>query len=87
MDRIEAIRRSLRCFTLGLLGLIPLIGIPVAFLARREFHAVRREFGRQWNPARKYLLWGAIFSYFTVGLVAAVVILVLLILIANLTFR
>jgi hypothetical protein len=79
MDRIEAIERSLRCFTLGLLGLIPLLGIPAALVARGEFRRVRRHYGRCWNPAQKYLLMGAVFAYFALGvtMVAAGLMLVL----------
>ena len=84
MDRIEAIRRSLRCFVLGLLGLIPVIGIPTAFLARREFVTVRRGYAGQWNPARSYLLWGAAFAYLTISLFWAVIGVLVLLVIANL---
>lgn len=85
MDRIEAIRRSLRCFVLGSLGLIPVIGIPTAFLARREFRIVRRGYAGQWNPARQYLFWGAFFAYLTISVFWAVLGLLVLFLIANLT--
>jgi hypothetical protein len=86
MDRIEAIERSLRCFTLGLLGLIPLLGIPTALVARGEFRRVQRHYGRCWNPARKYLLCGAAFAYFTLGITLAGGGLLLVFVIASIIF-
>ncbi|HEX5220130.1 MAG TPA: hypothetical protein VFZ59_11235 [Verrucomicrobiae bacterium] len=58
MDKIEAIQRSLRCFTLGLIGIVPLLGVPFALLALDNFRQVRRGLGAQWNPAQAYLRWG-----------------------------
>jgi ABC-type phosphate transport system permease subunit len=58
MDKIEVIQRSLRCFTLGLIGIVPLLGVPFALLALDDFRQVRRGLGTQWNPARSYLKWG-----------------------------
>ena len=58
MDRIEVIQRSLRCFTLGLIGILPLLGVPFALLALDNFRQVKRGLGTQWNPARTYLRWG-----------------------------
>lgn len=49
---------SLRCFTLGCVGLIPLLGLPAALLAMLEYRSVilRKEY--PWNAARVYLIWG-----------------------------
>lgn len=58
MDKVEVIQRSLRCFTTGLLGLLPLLGIPFAIVALVNYFKIRRGFGTQWNPARQYLTWG-----------------------------
>jgi len=58
MDKIEVIQRSLRCFTLGLIGILPLLGVPFALFALDNFRQVRRGLGTQWNPARTYLRWG-----------------------------
>jgi hypothetical protein len=58
MDKVEVIQRSLRCFTLGLIGLLPGLGIPFAVVALALYLQVRREIGSHWNPAQKYLTWG-----------------------------
>ena len=58
MDKIEVIQRSLRCFTLGLIGIVPLLGVPFALFALDNFRQVRRGLGTQWNPAQTYLRWG-----------------------------
>ena len=58
MDKIEMIQRSLRCFILGLIGIVPLLGVPFALLALDNFRQIRRGQGTQWNPAQTYLRWG-----------------------------
>jgi purine-cytosine permease-like protein len=58
MDKVEAIQCSLRCFTVGLFGLLPLLGIPFAIVALADYFKVRRGFAGQWNPAQRYLTWG-----------------------------
>jgi hypothetical protein len=71
MDRIELIRRSLRCFTFGVLGLIPIAGLAVAGLAISEFVQVQRKAGNQWNPAGTYLFWGFVLACVSLTLPAA----------------
>jgi hypothetical protein len=58
MDKVEVIQRSLRCFTLGLIGLLPVLGIPFAVMALANFFQVKGAIGAQWNPAQQYLTWG-----------------------------
>jgi hypothetical protein len=58
MDKVDAIQCSLRCFTVGLFGLLPLLGIPFAIVALANYFKVRRGFAGQWNPAQRYLRWG-----------------------------
>jgi hypothetical protein len=58
MDRVELIKKSLRCFVLGLLALLPILGLPMAVLALATIHSVTRRQGQEWNPAQQYLLWG-----------------------------
>jgi hypothetical protein len=58
MDKVEAIQCSLRCFITGLFGLLPLLGIPFAVVALVNYFKVRGGFAGQWNPARRYLIWG-----------------------------
>jgi hypothetical protein len=58
MDRAETIERSLRCLVLGLLGLLPVIGLPMAVTAILEYGRVRLRKGPDWNPAQRHLSWG-----------------------------
>jgi hypothetical protein len=58
MDRVEVLERSLRCFALGLLGLIPGAGFPMAVVAIVDFCRVTARQGYAWNPAQRYLNWG-----------------------------
>lgn len=60
LTKVEMIERSLRCFALGLLGLVPVIG--VTFAVRALLHSRRVKLGRgaMWNPAQRYLVWGGI---------------------------
>ena len=60
LDKIEVIQRSLRCFTLGLIGILPVLGIPFAIAALSNYFQVKRMVGTQWNPAQRYLTWGVV---------------------------
>ena len=60
IPKTEMIERSLRCYVLGLLGLIPVLGLIPAILALREHRRVKKGSANQWNPARRYHLWGGI---------------------------
>jgi len=51
LTKIEMIERSMRCFDLGLLGLIPVIGIPMAVMSLVQYWRVKRGQGALWNPA------------------------------------
>jgi hypothetical protein len=76
MDRVGVIQRSLRCFTLGLIGLLPGLGIPFAIVALAIHFQVRREIGSNWNPAQQYLTWGlatAICGLFLTLVIAGVI--------------
>jgi uncharacterized membrane protein len=53
--KIEMIRRSVRCQVLGIVGLFPLLGLPLAIAALAENRRVRRISGGQWNPAHRQL--------------------------------
>ena len=58
MDKVLVIERSLRCFTLGLFGVLPVVGLPFAVTALSNYFHVKRIVGTQWNPAQTYLAWG-----------------------------
>lgn len=58
MNRIEIINRSLRCFVFGLLGLVPVLGIPASAVSFVQYWQVARRLDGNWNPAETYLAWG-----------------------------
>ncbi|MGA3179942.1 MAG: hypothetical protein ABSF38_06330 [Verrucomicrobiota bacterium] len=60
LSQKEMIERSLRCFVFGLLGLLPLIGIPMALYSRAQYRRVKRGQGGRWNPAHRYVFWGGV---------------------------
>jgi hypothetical protein len=56
--KIRMLNSSMRCFVFGLLGLIPLIGLPFAFSALWISGRVRVKEKQFWNAARPYRIWG-----------------------------
>lgn len=60
LTKVEMIERSLSCFHLGLLGLLPVIGLPMAFVSLIHYHRVKSSQTGDWNPAHRYLRWGGI---------------------------
>lgn len=62
IDRVQLIRRSIRCFYLGAGGMFPLIGFGLAIQAMRLHREVARELGRKWNapPVRWYWVFGLV---------------------------
>jgi hypothetical protein len=62
MDLATAIKISLRAFAWGILGFVPLIGLLPGFYAMSCGNRVRREFGKEWNPAAPYLTAGVVLS-------------------------
>lgn len=59
-EEILRIERSVRCHVLGLCGLIPLIGFPLAVLALMTFRRVKRGGLDGWNAGARYLKSGRI---------------------------
>ncbi|HEY9172853.1 MAG TPA: hypothetical protein VI136_11260 [Verrucomicrobiae bacterium] len=78
------IQRSLHCFILGGLGLLPVIGFPLALLALMAFRRVCVENRGRWNPARAYLIWGFVLGSIGVLFSLGVFFFLLLSLLANL---
>ncbi len=66
-ERIEIIETSLRCFRRSLWSIIPIIGIVPAVSALFCHRRVRRLAGKEWNPAKAHLIWGAVISWLTLG--------------------
>jgi hypothetical protein len=75
--KIQMLKSSLRCFTFGLLGLIPLLGLPFAFAALWISGRVRVKEKLFWNAARPYRIWGvvcaAVGTVLWLGILAVVV--------------
>jgi hypothetical protein len=76
LTRIEMIEGSLQCFALGLWGLLPVIGIPMAFRSAAQYRRVKRGQGQMWNPAHRYLFWGGVCARLSIALFLVVVILI-----------
>ncbi len=58
--KIRMLQNSLRCFTCGLLGLLPVIGLPFAFAALVLSGQVRAGQKKHWNAARPYWICGVV---------------------------
>lgn len=74
-QRIAAIECSLRCFALGWLAFLPLVGIPCGVAALRAFCVAFFTVKPDWNPGRAYLYWGMILA--VLGLLAHALVIVL----------
>jgi hypothetical protein len=59
-DKIRMMKLSIRCFIDGLLGLIPVIGLPFALAALWFSGRVRQQEKRFWNAARPYRIGGVV---------------------------
>ena len=71
MTRVEIIENSLRCFELGLLGLLPVIGITCAVRSLLHYRRLTSGQSGAWNPAHPYVRWGGICA--RLGLVVSLV--------------
>ena len=60
--RTDLIERSLRSFRCGLVGLIPVLGVPFAARAWLEYFRLRRPREGLWNPASRYLTCSALLA-------------------------
>lgn len=58
--KITMIRCSMRCFTYGLIGLLPFVGLPFAVLALWNGGRARVRERVHWNVAKPYRIWGVI---------------------------
>ncbi len=60
--KIKMLNGSMRCFVFGLLGLIPVIGLPFALAALWISGRVRAKEKLFWNAARSYRIWGVVMA-------------------------
>jgi len=58
--KIRMFKASMRCFVFGLLGLIPVIGLPFALAALWISGRVRAKEKQMWNAAQPYRIWGVV---------------------------
>ena len=58
--KIKMLNSSMRCFVFGMLGLIPLIGLPFALAALWISGRARVEEKQMWNAARPYRIGGVV---------------------------
>jgi hypothetical protein len=56
--KIKMMKASIRCLVFGVLGLIPVIGLPFALAALWISGRVRVREKLYWNAARPYRIWG-----------------------------
>ena len=57
-EKIKMLQGSIRCLVFGLLGLVPVIGLPFGLAALWISGGVRAREKKFWNAARPYRLWG-----------------------------
>jgi hypothetical protein len=58
--KIKILNSSLRCLVFGMLGLIPVIGLPFALAALWISGRVRAMEKQMWNAAQPYRIWGVV---------------------------
>ena len=58
--KIKMLNSSLQCFVCGMLGLLPVIGLPFAIAALVLSGKVRAQQRKNWNAAKSYQVWGVI---------------------------
>ena len=60
--KIKMLNSSMQCFVFGLLGLIPVIGLPFAIAALWISGRVRVKEKQMWNAARPYRIRGVFYA-------------------------
>jgi hypothetical protein len=76
-EKIRMYERSLHCFIFGLLGLLPLIGIPFALAALWISGRARVQEKKMWNPARRYRIFGLLCAAFGTVVWSGILILII----------
>ncbi|HEV2318754.1 MAG TPA: hypothetical protein VGV18_03330 [Verrucomicrobiae bacterium] len=60
LAKIVMLKGSMRCFVFGLMGLVPFIGLPFAFVSLWLSGVVRQREKQYWNAAKPYRICGII---------------------------
>jgi hypothetical protein len=81
-QKLYVLNGSLGVLTLGLLGLVPPLGLVLAPLALWRYFAIWSVAGKEWNPARSYLNLGLSFAFLG-GFISLVALLVVVAAIIN----
>lgn len=76
IEKLTLIKGSFRCFGFGLLGLLPLIGVPFGLVALWMAGNLRKQENQWWNAAKPYRIMGAICGGVGVVMSAGIVMLV-----------
>jgi hypothetical protein len=81
--KIKMMQASIRCLIFGLLGLLPIIGLPFALAALWISGLVRTKEKLFWNAAKPYRIWGvvcaAVGTVLWTGVLAIIVVRALMI--------
>ena len=75
--KIQMLKSSLKCLVYGLLGLLPVIGLPFAVAALVISGRVRVRQKKFWNAARPYWIFGVVCGCLGTFLWGAVWIMIL----------
>jgi hypothetical protein len=59
-EKIKMLKGSIRCFIFGVLGLLPVIGLPFGLAALWVSGRVRAKEKIFWNAAKPYRIWGVV---------------------------
>lgn len=66
MAKIKMLQESTQCLVFGLLGFLPVIGLPFAFAALWIGRRARNREKHYWNAAKPYRIWGVIFALISI---------------------
>jgi hypothetical protein len=81
-QKIFVLEGALKVFTMGLLSLIPPLGLVFAPLTLWRFFSIWSVAGKEWNPARSYLNLGLAFAFLG-GFISLAVLLAIVAAIIN----
>jgi hypothetical protein len=59
-EKLNIMQASIRCLVFGLLGLLPIIGLPFGLAALWVSRRIRRQESQVWNAAKPYRQIGAV---------------------------